>query len=153
MEADEMNDDRYDLERFVAAQDSARTYDQATAELRRGRKTGHWIWFVFPQIAGLGQSPTSRMYAISSLAEARAYLQHPVLGPRLTDSARILAGSDSGSAEQILGGLDVQKLRSSMTLFGRADPGEPLFGEILSRFFDGQPDAATERILEGQERP
>ena len=149
----EVDDDRYDLERFVAAQDSARTYDQAIAELRRGRKTGHWIWFIFPQIAGLGQSQTSRMYAISSLAEARAYLRHPVLGPRLTETAGILAGSDSGTAEQILGGLDAQKLRSSMTLFVRADPGEPLFGQVLSRFFDGQPDAATDQILEGQGRP
>ena len=85
-----MNHDSYDLQRFVAAQDFAGTYDQATAELRRGRKTGHWIWFVFPQIAGLGHSPTSQMYAISSLAEAQAYLQHPVLGPRLKESARIL---------------------------------------------------------------
>ena len=148
-----MNDDRFDLERFVSAQDSVGTYDQATAELRRGRKTGHWIWFVFPQIAGLGQSQTSRMYAIASLAEARAYLRHPVLGPRLKESARILAGSDNGSAEQILGGLDAQKLRSSMTLFLRADPGEPLFGQVMSRFFDGQPDAATDRLVQGQERP
>ena len=93
------------------------------------------------------------MYAISSLAEARAYLRHPVLGPRLTESARLLAGSDRGSAEQILGGLDAQKLRSSMTLFLRADPGEPLFGQVLSRFFDSQPDAATDQVLEGQGRP
>lgn len=150
---DEVDDDRFDLERFVAAQDSARTYDQAIAQLRRGRKTGHWIWFIFPQIAGLGQSQTSRMYAIASLAEARAYLRHPVLGPRLKESARILAGSDNGSAEQILGGLDAQKLRSSMTLFLRADPGEPLFGQVMSRFFDGQPDAATDRLVQGQGRP
>jgi uncharacterized protein (DUF1810 family) len=148
-----MVDDRYDLERFVAAQDSAGTYAKATAELRRGRKTGHWIWFVFPQIAGLGQSQTSRKYAISSLAEARAYLRHPVLGPRLKESARILADSDSGSAAQLLGGLDAQKLRSSMTLFSRADPGEPLFGQVLSRYFDGRADAATDQILEGQGRP
>lgn len=148
-----MDDDRFDLDRFVAAQDSASTYDQAIAELRRGRKTGHWIWFIFPQIAGLGQSQTSRMYAIASLAEARAYLRHPVLGPRLKESARILAGSDNGSAEQILGGLDAQKLRSSMTLFLRADPGEPLFGQVMSRFFDGQPDAATDRLVQGQGRP
>jgi uncharacterized protein (DUF1810 family) len=150
-------DDRYDLERFVAAQDSAGSYDQATAELRRGRKTGHWIWFIFPQIAGLGQSQTSRTYAISSLAEARAYLEHPVLGPRLKECARILAGIDSGtgrsSAEQILGGLDAQKFRSSMTLFLRADPGEPLFAQLLSQYFDGQPDAATDRLLQAQGRP
>jgi uncharacterized protein (DUF1810 family) len=154
-------DDRYDLERFVAAQDSAGTYDQATAELRRGRKTGHWIWFIFPQIAGLGQSQTSRTYAISSLEEARAYLAHPVLGPRLKECARILADpdpdpdsdSDCGRAEQILGGLDAQKLRSSMTLFLRADPGEPLFAQLLSQYFDGLPDAATDQLLQGQGRP
>ena len=154
-------DDRYDLERFVAAQDSAGTYDQATAELRRGRKTGHWIWFIFPQIAGLGQSQTSRTYAISSLEEARAYLAHPVLGPRLKECARILADpdpdpdsdSDCGRAEQILGGLDAQKLRSSMTLFLLADPGEPLFAQLISQYFDGQPDAATDQLLQAQGRP
>ncbi len=146
-------DDRYDLDRFLAAQDAAGSYDQATAELRRGRKTGHWIWFVFPQIAGLGQSPTSRTYSISSLAEARAYLQHPVLGPRLKECARILADSAVGRAEQILGHLDAQKLRSSMTLFSRADPAEPLFGQVLGKFFDGRPDAATDQILQGQGRP
>jgi len=158
-------DDRYDLERFVAAQDSAGTYDQATAELRRGRKTGHWIWFIFPQIAGLGQSQTSRTYAISSLEEARAYLGHPVLGPRLKECVRILADSEPdsepdsdsdsgrGSAEQILGGLDAQKLRSSMTLFLLADPGEPLFAQLISQYFDGQPDAATDQLLQAQGRP
>ena len=89
-------DDAYDLQRFVAAQDAGNTYARATAELRAGRKAGHWMWFVFPQIAGLGYSPTARTYAISSLAEARAYLAHPVLGPRLTECAAILASCPGG---------------------------------------------------------
>jgi uncharacterized protein (DUF1810 family) len=142
-----MMDDPFDLERFVAAQDAAGIYDQATAELRRGRKTSHWMWFVFPQIAGLGHSQMSRKFAISSLQEARAYLAHPVLGPRLTECARILAGTRGRSAEQIFGGLDAQKLHSSVTLFLRADPGEPIFGQVLSQYFDGLPDLATDQHL------
>jgi uncharacterized protein (DUF1810 family) len=143
----EMTDDPYELERFVAAQDAAGTYDRAAAELRRGRKTGHWMWFVFPQVAGLGQSQTSRRFAISSLDEARAYLRHPVLGPRLTDCARIVADTQGSTAEQIFGGIDAQKLRSSMTLFLRAAPAEPVFGEVLGQYFDGRPDAATDDRL------
>jgi uncharacterized protein (DUF1810 family) len=142
-----MMDDPYDLERFVAAQDAAGIYDHATAELRRGRKTGHWMWFVFPQIAGLGHSQMSRKFAISSLQEARAYLAHPVLGPRLTECARILAGTRGRSAEQIFGGLDAQKLHSSVTLFLRADPGEPIFGQVLSQYFAGLPDSAADQHL------
>jgi uncharacterized protein (DUF1810 family) len=140
-------DDRYDLARFVAAQDAGGTYERAVAELRAGRKAGHWMWFVFPQIAGLGQSPVSRQYAISSLAEARAYLDHPVLGQRLRECARVVAGLAGRSAESVFGGIDAIKLRSSMTLFGRADPGEPVFGQVLDRFFGGQADEATERRL------
>jgi uncharacterized protein (DUF1810 family) len=140
-------DDPYDLGRFVAVQNAAGTYDRATAELRAGRKASHWMWFVFPQIAGLGQSPTSRTFAISSLDEARAYLRHPVLGPRLTESARILAETQGRSAEQIFGVLDAQKLRSSMTLFRRAAPAEPVFSQVLSQYFDGVPDPATDRLL------
>lgn len=132
----------YDLERFVTAQDQGGTYDAALAELRRGRKTGHWMWFVFPQIAGLGLSPTSQHYAISSLDEARAYLAHPVLGPRLLTCARTVADRKE-SAAQLLGGIDAQKLRSSMTLYGRADPGEPVFAAVLARCFDGAEDPAT----------
>src|ERR1700742_966272 len=142
-------DDPYDLERFVAAQDArgpgGSVFDTALAELRRGRKTSHWIWFVFPQIAGLGQSATSRRYAIASLAEAQAYLRHPVLGARLAEAARVLAGRPGGDADQIFGGLDAQKLRSSMTLFHRADPGEPVFGQVLAQYFGGQPDPVTDR--------
>ena len=144
-------DDPHDLERFVAAQDAGgtpdSTYERAMAELRRGRKTSHWMWFVFPQVAGLGQSPTSRRYAISSLDEARAYLRHPVLGPRLGAAARILTGQPGHDADRIFGGLDAQKLRSSMTLFHRAGPDEPVFGAVLDQYFGGQPDPATDRLL------
>jgi uncharacterized protein (DUF1810 family) len=139
-----VDSDPFDLQRFVAAQDSAGTYEQAVAELRRGRKSSHWMWFVFPQIAGLGQSPTSRMYAISSLAEARAYLAHPILGPRLQECAALVDGVQDRSAEQIFGGLDAQKLRSSMTLFMRADPDAQVFRQVLDKYFGGIPDSATE---------
>ncbi len=140
-------DDPYRLKRFVAAQDAGGTFDQAVAELRAGRKVSHWMWFVFPQIAGLGQSATAQEFAISSLAEARAYLRHPVLGPRLADSARVLTGVAGRGAEQVFGRLDAQKLRSSMTLFHRAAPGEPLFAQVLSQYFDGRADPATDRLL------
>src|SRR5207253_2279044 len=107
----------FSLERFVRAQDEGGTYQRAAAELRAGRKTGHWMWFIFPQVAGLGVSAMSQRYAISGLPEARAYLSHPVLGPRLTECARIVAGTEGGTAEDIFGGIDAVKLRSSMTLF------------------------------------
>jgi uncharacterized protein (DUF1810 family) len=138
------SEDPYDLQRFVAAQDASGTYDRAVAELRAGRKASHWMWFVFPQIAGLGLSPTSQKYAIASLDEAQAYLAHPVLGPRLTECAAILVGLPARSAAQIFGDLDAQKLRSSITLFTRAAPGEPLFRQVLDKYFAGQPDPATE---------
>ena len=141
------DDDQYDLQRFVAAQDAAGTYDRATAELRGGRKTSHWMWFIFPQIAGLGYSPASRTYAISSLDEARAYLAHPVLGARLIECATILARVPGRSAEQILGEVDALKLRSCVTLFMHAAPGEPVFGQVLDRYFDGIPDPATEQRI------
>jgi uncharacterized protein (DUF1810 family) len=140
-------DDQYDLQRFVAAQDAGGSYDQATAELRRGRKTSHWMWFVFPQITGLGQSPVSRMYAISGLAEARAYLAHPVLGPRLAECAAIVASLSGRTAEQIFGGIDALKLRSSMTLFLRAAPDEPVFRQVLDQYFGGKPDPATDQRI------
>jgi len=135
--------DQYRLERFVTAQDRGGTYQDAVAELRAGAKVSHWIWFVFPQVAGLGMSAMSREYAISGLAEARAYLGHPVLGPRLLECAGILAGTDGKSAEAILGPVDAIKVRSSMTLFSAADPEQPVFGEVLRKYFDGQPDEAT----------
>jgi len=141
-------DDPYGLQRFVTAQDQAGTYAAAVQELRAGRKRSHWMWFVFPQIAGLGQSPTSRRYAISSLDEARAYLAHPVLGPRLHECAGILGALERRSAEEIFGGIDAMKLRSSMTLFARADPERPEFKRVLDVYFGGDPDEATERLLD-----
>jgi uncharacterized protein (DUF1810 family) len=140
-------DDPYSLGRFVTAQDAGGAFDRAVAELHAGHKVSHWMWFVFPQIAGLGRSAMAQQFAISSLDEARAYLRHPVLGPRLTGSAQVLTGVTGRRAEQIFGGLDAQKLRSSMTLFHRADPGEPVFAQVLSQYFDGQPDSATDRLL------
>jgi len=137
--------DPYDLTRFVTAQNAGGTYERAVAELRRGRKTSHWMWFIFPQIAGLGQSSVSRTFAISSLAEAQAYLRHPVLGPRLIDCAQVVASAQAATAEQIFGGIDTQKLHSSMTLFLRAEPNEPLFQQVLDRYFAGVPDSATDR--------
>jgi uncharacterized protein (DUF1810 family) len=139
--------DPFDLQRFVEAQDSGGTYDRALAELRGGRKVSHWMWFVFPQIAGLGRSPIAARFAISGLEEARAYLAHPVLGPRLVESAGALAGQRDRSAVEILGDVDALKLRSSMTLFARAAPDEPVFAAVLERYFDGQADPETERRL------
>jgi uncharacterized protein (DUF1810 family) len=142
-----LNADPFDLERFVAAQRPV--YDDVVEELRRGRKTSHWIWFIFPQIAGLGQSSMSRRYAIGSLAEAEAYLEHPILGPRLRESATLLLEAPGSTAEEILGPIDARKLRSSMTLFHRAAPQEPVFAEVLARFFGGLPDSATDDLLRG----
>ena len=139
--------DPYDLQRFVDAQDADGTYRRATAELRNGRKDSHWMWFIFPQVAGLGYSHASRIYAISGLAEARAYLAHPVLGPRLIECAAILTGVAGRTAEQVFGEVDAVKLRSSMTLFMRAAPGEPAFGQVLGQYFDGVPDPATEQRI------
>lgn len=139
--------DPYDLERFVEAQDHGGTYGQALAELQLGRKTGHWMWFIFPQIAGLGSSPTSVRYAINSLEEAQAYLLHDVLGPRLLESAAAIDAHAGRPAADILGGIDARKLHSSMTLFLRAEPGETIFKTVLADFFDGQPDPATDSLL------
>jgi uncharacterized protein (DUF1810 family) len=121
--------DPYRLERFVAAQDRGGTYERAVAELRAGAKVSHWMWFVFPQVAGLGLSVMAREFAISSVAEARAYLAHPVLGPRLRECARVVAGTEGRSAELIFGPVDAMKLRSSMTLFAAASAGEASAGE------------------------
>jgi len=139
--------DAFDLCRFVDAQDAGGSYRSAVTELRAGRKTSHWMWYVFPQIAGLGQSPTSRQYAIRSVDEARAYLEHPVLGPRLLECARILTTLSGRTAEDVFGGIDAMKLRSSMTLFGHAAPDEPAFGSVLGQYFSGVPDPATERLI------
>jgi uncharacterized protein (DUF1810 family) len=135
-----------DLERFVKAQDSGGTYQRAVAELRKGRKTSHWMWFIFPQIAGLGRSSIAQAYAIGDLAEAQAYLAHPVLGPRLIECAEIVASHRGLTAEQIFGGIDAIKLRSSMTLFAHADPDRAIFQQVIDQYYDG-PDLETERRL------
>ncbi len=138
--------DPFDLERFVHAQQGV--YEGVVWELRAARKSGHWMWFVFPQLAGLGHSPMSRQYALRSLDEARAYLAHPVLGARLREcAALILAAPPAATAEEILGGIDALKLRSSMTLFLRAAPDEPLWHRVLERHFDGVPDGRTDELL------
>jgi len=145
--AREASEAPFALGRFLEAQDADAAFARALDELRRGRKTSHWMWFVFPQVAGLGTSATSRAFAISCLEEARAYLRHEVLGPRLLRCARLLAGSSGTSAEDLLGPVDARKLRSSMTLFLRAAPDEPLFQEVLDRYFDGRADPATDERL------
>jgi uncharacterized protein (DUF1810 family) len=131
----------HDLSRFVDAQQDV--YDTAVSELRGGRKQSHWMWFVFPQIAGLGHSAMSQKYAIGSLDEARAYLAHPVLGPRLVECARVLTELAGTSAREVFGPVDAQKLRSSMTLFARAAPDEPHFANVLTQYFGGAEDPAT----------
>lgn len=141
------SEDPYDLGRFLSAQDEGRTYELALEEIQHGQKMGHWMWFVFPQIAGLGSSATARYFAISSIEEARAYLGHVVLGPRLFECAASLLQVAGRSAAEIFGPVDSLKLRSSMTLFMRAAPGETVFAEVLARFFDGQADRATEERL------
>jgi uncharacterized protein (DUF1810 family) len=134
-----------DLQRFIDAQEPV--YDGVLADLRRGNKSGHWMWFIFPQLNGLGRSETSRYYAIASIEEARAYLDHPVLGRRLRECASIVAATADRSAVAIFGGIDAVKLRSSMTLFHRAAPDEPAFRAALERFYGGVPDEATDALL------
>jgi uncharacterized protein (DUF1810 family) len=139
--------DSYRLERFVKAQDGVHT--QALNELRAGRKASHWMWFVFPQLAGLGSSSMSQRYAIGSLAEARAYLDHPVLGPRLVDCARAVLSHPDWTAHEIMGSPDDAKLRSSMTLFALAAAGsEPVFQQVLDAFFAGERDPRTVESLD-----
>jgi uncharacterized protein (DUF1810 family) len=134
-----------DLERFVSAQRGA--YASAVAELRAGRKTGHWMWFVFPQVAGLGQSAMSQRYAIASLDEARAYLAHPVLGPRIAECAGVLTELPGQDAEAIFGGIDAVKLRSSMTLFARASEDDSVYHAVLDQYFGGETDPHTDARL------
>ena len=131
----------FDLERFVAAQDGV--YAAALGELRCGRKTSHWMWFVFPQITGLGHSATARYYAIADIVEACAYLAHPLLGPRLTECTAALLGHRGLSAEAILGPVDAMKLRSSMTLFAAAAEDPTPFAAVLDALFTGARDAGT----------
>jgi uncharacterized protein (DUF1810 family) len=137
--------DPHDLERFVEAQ--AGTYETALGELVRGRKTSHWMWFIFPQLRGLGSSAMAQRYAIASLEEARAYLVHPLLGPRLRACVEALQDLPQADAVRVFGGIDAVKLRSSLTLFIRAGGG-PLFDAALRRWFGGHADDATDRLLE-----
>lgn len=134
-------DSEFDLERFVLAQEPV--YATVLAELRTGRKHSHWMWFIFPQLAGLGRSEMAQRYAIGSADEAAAYLAHPVLGPRLRECARLVASHDGLSAEEMFGHPDELKFRSSMTLFADVAPDEAVFQDCIDKYFDGVPDAAT----------
>ncbi|MGO4598859.1 DUF1810 domain-containing protein [Terrabacter sp. 2RAF25] len=145
-----MSDDPFDLERFVQVQDRGGAFAAALAELRAGRKRGHWMWFVLPQVAGLGRSDMARTYAVSGLPEARAYLGHPVLGPRLHECVAALDALEATDPVEVLGGIDATKLRSCLTLFERAAPDEAgarPFARALDHFFGGRRDDATEGIL------
>lgn len=138
--------DAASLERFVIAQ--APVIDAVLAELAAGAKRTHWMWFVFPQLAGLGRSETARFYGLASLAEAQAYWQHPLLGSRLQHCCDLLLPHTARGAEQVLGPVDALKLRSCLTLFERAAPEEPVFGELLDDFYDGGRDGATLAMLQ-----
>jgi uncharacterized protein (DUF1810 family) len=140
---------RFDLHRFVDAQDRGDAYEHALAELRQARKRGHWIWFVFPQIAGLGSSEMSRRYAIASLEEASAYLAHPLLGRRLVECAEALLELPGRDPVAVLGEVDALKLRSSMTLFSHVDDAAPVFRRVIDEFYSGDADAVTEQRLPG----
>lgn len=140
--------DTFDLSRFVDAQATA--YSTALAELRAGHKRTHWIWFVFPQLKGLGRSTTADHYGLSGLEEARAYLAHPLLGERLREATTAMLVHESQSASVVLGELDAMKFRSCMTLFSRVEPSESLFGAALERFFNGEADARTLELLKSR---
>lgn len=135
----------YDLARFTEAQ--AGGYTRVLDELAAGEKTSHWMWFIFPQLRGLGSSPMAHRYALSGLAEARAYLAHPTLGARLRECTRAVLAVEGRTAHEIFGSPDDMKLRSCLTLFARASPDEGLFGEALAKYFDGQPDPLTLGLL------
>jgi uncharacterized protein (DUF1810 family) len=140
--------DPYNLQRFVDAQDGI--FETALAELRAGSKQSHWMWFIFPQLAGLGRSPTAQFYGIGSIDEARAYLAHPLLGPRLRQSVEVLLPwAGRRTPEQILGSVDALKLRSSLTLFDRVEPGS-LFARGIDAFYDGRRDGHTLALLNGE---
>ena len=133
------------LDRFLDAQRG--DYAAALAEVRRGRKTSHWMWYIFPQIAGLGQSSTARYYSIRDLEEAREYYAHPVLGPRLREISGILLELRGSDPVAVFGGIDSMKLKSSMTLFAVAAPDDPVFRQELDKYYGGEQDALTLRIL------
>ena len=138
-------DDPFDLARFLFAQEHI--YDRALSEMRMGQKESHWMWFIFPQLEGLGRSSTAREFAIRSLDEARAYLGHPVLGPRLLECCRALLSQDGKSASDIMGFPDDIKLNSSMTLFSRVAGSHSEFGDVIEKYFSGRPDARTLGLL------
>ena len=141
-----MTDDPFDLKRFVDAQEG--TFNAALSELRAGEKRSHWMWFIFPQLAALGRSTTATFYGIRSINEARAYLAHPLLGPRYRQVVEaMISWAGKREAVAILGSIDAMKLRSSMTLFSIAAPNEPLFRQILDRYFAGAADEATLKLL------
>jgi uncharacterized protein (DUF1810 family) len=139
-------DDPFDLYRFVKAQED--DYAQALAEIKRGRKRSHWMWYIFPQLDGLGVTATSRLYAIKSVAEARGYLAHPILGARLRECADVLLKLEGRSAEEIFGFPDVLKLRSCATLFAHVSEAGSPFHRLLEKFYAGEPDAKTLKRLE-----
>ena len=145
-----MPDDPYDLDRFVRAQQT--DYNQALAEIRAGRKRTHWMWYIFPQLEGLGSSWNSVHYSISGISEAEAYLAHPVLGPRLVTCAEAALHHEGLTASAIFGDPDDMKLRSSATLFARVSPAGSVFHRIIDTFFQGQPDETTLHRLQSQER-
>jgi uncharacterized protein (DUF1810 family) len=140
-----MSPDPFDLDRFLSAQ--AGVYDRALAEITRGRKDSHWMWFVFPQIDGLGFSATAKTYAIKSLDEARAYLAHPALGPRLVECAEAVLGVEGRTAEEIFGPVDTMKLRSSATLFAAVSSAGSVFHRLIEKYFRGEPDEKTRRLV------
>ena len=137
--------DDSDLDRFLTAQEES--YDTALDELKAGRKRSHWIWFIFPQLAGLGQSPTSQFYGIRSLEEAAAYLRHPILGGRLHECLKALQTLEETNADRVFGELDAMKFRSSLTLFAEADPADPIIEAALDRWFGGRKDERTLQLL------
>jgi uncharacterized protein (DUF1810 family) len=138
--------DPYDMNRFVRAQEHS--FAQALAEIKNGRKRSHWMWYIFPQFEGLGFSPTSRQYSIKSVAEAEGYLRHPVLGPRLIECAEAALSVESRSAHDIFGSPDDMKLRSCATLFASVSPAGSVFHQLLDKYFQGEPDQRTLRLLE-----
>ena len=140
-------EDPFDLDRFVEAQ--AKDYARALAELRAGRKRTHWMWYVLPQLRGLGSSSMARLYGIGSAQEAAAYLAHPVLGPRLRECVAAMNALDGRSAAEVLGEIDAAKFRSCLTLFGSVDPGDAVWRDALDAFFAGVPDDRTLAILDG----
>ena len=141
--------DPHDLDRFVEAQSA--DYTQALAELRAGAKRSHWMWYVFPQFAGLGRSAMAQRFAVRSLAEAREYLRHPTLGPRLVECARAMLDVQGKSAEEILGSIDAIKLRSSATLFAHVTSAGSVFHRILDRYYGGAPDPRTLELIDASE--